>query len=216
MEPDFDKLVSNKIRHAEQRLVSWNKQNVWQKVQSETNATRRSYYFHYAAAALILLLVYFGVQLIPSEVKRQVTDAKTISAQEETGPEKKSVAPEKSQNQLPEQTAQNLENNAAVPARKIPDSFRETSSSAQQQTKPVDAMIEPLVTEIEIQEEEFLLPENISVHEEKIRPIVGVITESYSEDVANVKPKKSLRKLESPEPVPWDNIPNALVFARKK
>ena len=71
MEPDFDKLVSNKIRHAEQRLVSWNKQTVWQKVQSETKATRRTYYFHYAAAAVILLLVYFGVQLIPNEESRR-------------------------------------------------------------------------------------------------------------------------------------------------
>jgi hypothetical protein len=216
MEPDFDKLVSNKIRHAEQRLVSWNKQNVWQKVQSETNATHRSYYFRYAAAALVLLLVYFGVQLIPKDERPKVTDAKMMSAQEATEPETKSVIPNKNQNNLSDQTAQNLENNAKVPARNIADSFRETSSSVQQTTKHVDAVIESVVTQPEIQEEEFLLPENVTFHEEKIKPIVGVITESYSEDVANVKRKKSLRKLESPEPVPWDNIPNALVFARKK
>jgi hypothetical protein len=215
MEPDFDKLVSNKIRHAEQRLMSWNKQAVWQKVQSETNATRSSYYLHYAAAAVILLLIYFGVQQIPNEVKPQITDEKSFSSQEVTGPEK-SVVPEKSQNELPEHTSQNLEDNATVSRKKIPNGFRKTTSLVQQQTKHGDAVIEPVVTEIEIQEEEFLLPENVTVHEEKIRPIVGVIIESYSEDVANVKRKKSLRKLESPEPVPWDNIPNALVFARKK
>lgn len=215
MEPDFDKLVSNKIRHTEQRPVSWNKQTVWQNVQSETNATRRSYYFHYAAAALILLSVYFGVQLIPNKVKPQVTDAKIMSAREATEPEKKSVIPEKSQNHSPYQTAQNSENNATVPAKEIPNTFRKTISLVQQETKDVDAVIEPVVTEIKIQEKEFLFPED-TVQEQKIRPIVGVITESYSEDVANVKQKKSLHKLESPEPVPWENFPNALVFARKK
>jgi hypothetical protein len=215
MEPDFDKLVSNKISHAEQRQVSWNKQSVWQKVQSETNATRRSYHFHYAAAALILLLVYFGVQLIPNEVKPQITDGKIMSTQEATEPEKKSVMPKESQNQLPEQTSQTLENNAAAHVKNIPKSFQETIS-LQQETKDVDAVIEPVVTDVELQGKEFIIPNNVAVHEEKIRPIVGVITESYSEDVASVKRKKSLRKLESPEPVPWDNIPNALVFARKK
>lgn len=212
MEPDFDKLVSNKIRDTEQGLVSWNKQIVWQKVQSETNATRRSYHLHYAAAALILLLVYFGVQLIPNEVKSPVTDATITSAQEATEPEKKSVIAEESQNHLPEQ---NPKNKTAVQAREIPNSFRKTTS-IQQKTKPIDAEIEPVVIDIEIQEKEFLLPLEDTVHEQKIRPIVGVITESYSEEVANVKRKKSLRKLESPEPVPWENITKALVFARKK
>jgi hypothetical protein len=216
MEPDFEKLVSNKIRHAEQRLTSWNKETVWQNVRSETKATRRSYYFHYAAAALILLLIYFGVQLIPNEVKPQVTDAKTISAREVTEPEKKSVVPEKSQNRLPDQPTQNSKNNATVPAKEIPNTFQKTIPLVQQETKDADAEIEPKVTEIKIQEEEFLFPAKDTVHETKIRPIVGVITESYSEDVANVKQKKSLHTLESPEPVPWKNFPNALVFARKK
>jgi hypothetical protein len=216
MEPDFDKLVSNKIRQAEKQLVSWNKQNVWQKVQSETNAERRSYYFHYAAAALILLLVCFGVQLILDDVKPQLTDAKKkISAREAIEPEKKSVIQEKTQKPLPDETAQNPENDAAVQARDIPNRLRKTVSSAKQETKDVDAGIEPVVTDIEIEDKEFLLPPEVTVHEEKIRPIVGVITESYSEDIANVKRKKSLRKLESPSPIPWENIPNALVFARK-
>lgn len=216
MEPDIDKLVSNKIRHAEQRLVSWNKQTVWEKVQSETKATRSHYYFHYAAAASILLLVYFGLQLMPDQVKPQVTDVKVLSAQEAAEPEKKSVLPKETQHHLPEQTAQTVENKAAVLANDIPNSGPKTISPTQQDTKGVDAAIEPVVTKIEIQAEELVLPENVTVHEEKIRPIVGVIIKSYTEDVANVKRKKSLRKLESPEPVPWDNIPNALVFARKK
>ena len=216
MEPDFDKLVSNKIRHTEQRLIQWNKQAVWAKVQSETNATSRSYYFYYFAAALILLLIYFGVQLMPSEVKPKVNDGRIISAQEAKEPEKKSVTPEKSQNQLPEQTVSKLENSATGQVKEIPNSFRKTISLVQPKPKHVDAMIERLVTDMEIQEKEFLLPVEVTVHEEKIRPIVGVITESYAEGVANVKQKKSLHKLKSPEPVPWENIPNALVFARKK
>ena len=216
MEPDFDKLVSNKIRHTEQRLIPWNKQAVWQKVQSETHAARRSYYFYYSAAALILLLIYFGVQLIPTEVKPRVNDAKIISAQEAKEPEKKSVIPEKIQHQLPDQAADNLKNSATVRARDISNSFRETTSLVQQKTTHRDAVIEAVVTDIEIQEEEFLIPLEVTVDEEKIRPIVGVITESYSEGFANVKQKKSLHKLKSPEPVPWENIPNALVFARKK
>ena len=216
MEPDFDKLVSNKIRHTEHRLTPWNKQAVWAKVQLETNVARRSYYFYYSAAALILLLIYFGVQLIPSKVKPQVNDASMISAQKAKEPEKKSVIPEKSRNQLPDQTASDLENNATVRARDIPNSFRKTTSLVQQKPTHVDAVIEPVVTDIEIQEKEFLLPVEVTVYEEKIRPIVGVITESYSEGVANVKQKKSLHKLKSPQPVPWENIPNALVFARKK
>lgn len=216
MEPDFDKLVSSKIRHAEEQPVSWNKQSVWQKVQSETKPERRHNYFHYAAAALILLFVYFGVQLIPNEVKPQVTEAKIRSAQEATEPGKKSVIPQENQNHLPDQTAQNLENKAMVPARKIPNRIRENSSSVQQKTNPVDAVIEPVVAEIEIHDIEFQLPPEVTVREQKIRPIVGIIIESHSEDVANVKRKKSLRKLEASEPVPWENIPNALVFARKK
>ncbi len=212
MEPDYDKLVSNKIRHAEQRPVSWNKQTVWQNVQSETNATRSYHYFYYAAAAVILVLVYFGVQLMPDEVKPQVNDAKIMSAQESIELEKKSIVPEESQNNLPEQTDQNLKIDATVPRK----SFRKTVSSTHQQLKPVDAVIEPLVAQIEIQEEEFLVPENVTIRKKKIRPIVGVIIESYSEDVANVKRKKPLRRLESAVPVPWDNVPNALVFARKK
>lgn len=216
MEPDFDKLVSNKIRHAEQGPVAWSKQTVWQKVQSETNTARSHHYFHYAAAALILLLVYFGVQLIPNEVKPQLTDVKIRSAREAIEPEKKSVIPQESQNHLPDQTTQNLENKAKVPPKNIPNRFRETSLPVQRKTKPADAVIEPVITDIEIHDIEFQLPHEVTVHEQKIRPIVGVITGSRSVDIANVKRKKSLRKLESPEPIPWENIPNALVFARKK
>jgi hypothetical protein len=216
MEPDFDKLVSNNIRHTEQRLIQWNKQAVWAKVQLERNVAKRSYYFYYSAAAVILLLIYFGVQLIPSEVKPQVNDARIISGQKAKEPEKKSVIREKSPNQLPDQTVSHLENSATVRASDIPNSFRKTTSLVQQKPKHVDALIEPVVTDIEIQEKEFLLPVEVTVHEEKIRPIVGVITESHSEGVANVKQKKSLHKLKSSEPVPWENIPNALVFARKK
>jgi hypothetical protein len=216
MEPDFDKLVSNKIRHTEKRLVSWNKQTVWEKVQSETNAPRRTYYFYYSAAAVILLLIYFGVQVISNEVKPQVTDAKIISAQEAREPEKKSVIPQEDKNQLSDQTAQNLEDRGMVHSRDIPNSLQKPTSSVQEKTSHVDAVIEPLVIDIEIQEKEFLVPVEVTVPEKKIRPIVGVIAESYSEGVANVKQKKSLHKLKSPEPVPWENIPNALVFARKK
>ena len=215
MEPDFDKLVSNKIHDTEQRLVSWNKQLVWQNVQSETNVTHRSY-FYYGAAALILLLVYFGVQHLQNEVKPQTTDAMIMSAREATEPEKKSVIPEESLKSLSNQAAQNPENKAAIPLKETLNNTRKTTSPAQQEIKDVDAVIEPIVTDIEIAEKEFLLPPVVTVHEEKIRPIVGVITESYAEDISNVKRKKSLRKLESPEPVPWENIPSALVFARKK
>ena len=108
-----------------------------------------------------------------------------------------------------------MENKAEGPRKKISKGVRKTTSLVQQQTTDVVAVIEPVAAD-QIQVIEFLLPVEAIVHDEKIRPIVGVITESYSEDVANVKRKKSLRKLESPELVPWENMPNALVFARKK
>lgn len=215
MEPDFDKLVADKIRQTEQRLVSWNKQTVWQKVQSETNVKRRYDYFYYVAAALILLLVYFGVQLIPNGVKPQVTDATIMSGRGATQPEKKTVLPEKNQNPIPDQPAQDPKNNATVPSTENPKTIEKTSFVLRA-TKDADAVIEPVVTDIKIQEEEFLLPEEVSVHEQKIRPIVGVINESYSGDIATEKRKRLLRKLQSPGPTPWENPPNALVFARKK
>jgi len=216
MEPDFDKLVSNKIRQTEQRLVSWNKQTVWRNVQSATDETRRYDYFRYIAAAVILLSIYFGTHLIPNGVKPQLTDANIKSGREATAPEKKSVIPEKNQNPLPDQTAQDPKDNATVPATEIPKGIFETTSLVSREMEDVDAVIEPIVMDIIIQEEEFLLPDEVSVHKQKIRPIVGVIDESYSAEVATVKRKRSLRKLQPPENIPWENPPNALVFARKK
>lgn len=217
MEPDFDKMVSNKIRQTEQQPVSWNKQAVWQKLQSETNATRH-HYFYYVAAAMILLLIYFAVGPIPNEIKPQVTDAKVKSGQEATASERL-VVPEKNQNLAPDPPVNDRENtttNAAVT--EITNNTREVTKPAQHETKNVDAdaVIEPLLTDIKIRAEEFLLPEEMMVPEQKIRPIVGVITESYSENVANVKQKKPLRKLASPDPVPWEDPANALVFAVRK
>lgn len=215
MEPDFDRMVSNKIRQTEQQPVSWNKQAVWQKLQSETNATQH-YYYYYVAAAMILLLIYFVVAPIPNEIKPHVTDAKVKSGQEATAPER-SVLPEKKRGVTPHPPVNGRKNTTTGAAvAEITNHTRKVIKPAQHEPKNVDAVIEPALTDIEIRAEEFLLPEEMTVPEQKIRPIVGVIVKSYSEDVANVKQKKPLRKLASPDPVPWEDPTNALVFAVRK
>lgn len=216
MEPDFDSILSKKIRQTEQQHVTWNKKMVWRNLQSETDATRHYHYFYYADAAMILLLIYFAFGLIPNDIKPQVTDAKAKSGQEATRSER-SVVPEENQDYALDPTVNHLENTATRPVAKIPNNLLETTKAIRHETKGVDAVTELALADIKIRAEEFLLPEVVTAsEEEKIRPIVGVITESYPGNVANVKQKKSLRKLEPTVPGPWEDPRNALVFVVRK
>jgi hypothetical protein len=72
------------------------------------------------------------------------------------------------------------------------------------------------MNDIKIQKEEPVATEEATIPEQKIRPIVGVITGSSSENVVTVKRKKRLHKLKSPDPMPWEDPGTALVFAVRK
>ena len=214
MEPDFDRILSKKIRQAEQRPVSWNKQVVWQNVRMETGTGRRYHFFYYVAAAMISLLIYFGVESIPNKMESQVTDARIKSnptLDESSNP----IVLEKKQDHKPDPTVRIPDNTAMVPVTKIPDSSRDTTQPAQSDIQFIDATAEP-VADIQIPVEDLLLAEEVTVPEQKIRPVVGIITESHSEPAANVKRKKRLRKLEPSDQTPWENPGNALVFAMRK
>ncbi len=215
MEPDFDKLASNKIREAELKVTPWNKEAVWQNVMSETRRSDRSYFFQYSAAAAVLLLFLFGVQQIANDKKSRYADVNKSSHQQITEPQKKVIELD---------TCDNIINKIVQPGEKkevaslieIQQNISVEIFSVNHDEKAAGPIIEPIVADFELNEEEFLLPETDTIREQKIRPIVGVITKSHFEQVAKVKRKKSLHKLESLEPVPWENVPNALVFARKK
>jgi len=214
MEPDFDKLASKKIRQAELRPISWNKERVWQNVMSETKQNRQNYYVHYSAAAAVLLLLLFGLHQFQNNIQAQLTDVNKKPKQQNSESQKKSVAPETSENNIADKI--DLPVAKIAPIAKIKQHMSKNILSVEPEERVVSPIDEPVVTDLEIKEEEFLLPEEETIHEPKVRPIVGIITESYPGDVAKTKRKKSLHKLESLEPVPWESVPNALVFARKK
>ena len=216
MEPDLDKIASTKIRQAELRPTRWNKEAVWQNVMSETGQTRRNYPFNYSAAAVVLLLLLFGVHQFKNDRETQFTHVNNKSQEQRSGPRKKSVQPEMTDNNMTGAIDPRAENNEPGTMMKIRQHVSNNVSSMEREEQAVNPIVEPIIADLEITEEEFLLPEEETIQEQKIRPIVGIITESYSGDVAKVKRKKSLHKLESLEPVPWESVPNALVFARKK
>ena len=215
MEPDLDKIASTKIRQAELRPTRWNKETVWQNVVSETSQTRRNYYFHYSAAAVVLLLLLFGVHQLKNERETQFTNVNSKSPERRSGSQKKSFQPGMTENNMTGAIDSPTENNEIGLVMKSRQHVS-NNSSVEREEQTVKPIVEPIIADLEITEEEFLLPEEKTTQQQKIRPIVGVITESYAVDIAKVKRKRSLHKLESLEPVPWEGVSNAIVFARKK
>lgn len=222
MEPDLDKILSNKIRQTEQQPVSWNKQGVWQNVQSQTSATRHPYFFYSTAAAIILLLIYFAVELTPGEINPLANDT-VITPGQETTKSAEPFVPEKNPDPVPDPKTNDRKSTPSSPVAEGTATTMKSTQSVQRETRDIDAVIEPVLADIEIdadleikEEGQLSLREEIRVPEKKIRPIVGVITESYPENVANAKRKKPLRKLKSSDPMPWEDPANALVFVVKK
>ena len=218
MEPDLDRILSKKIREAEQRPVSWNKQEVWKIVLSQTG-TRPPYRFsYYVAAAMVPLLIYFAVQPTKNEIRltvadEQVADEKGKSKITPTEPEK--TVEEKKLDHLSEPVARATDSTPMIAITDTAPTSRDTTQRVQSQRQTTDAIPEP-VTNNQIFEDDYLLVDAVTVPEQKIKPIVGVITESYSEDMANVKRKKRLRKLKPSDQTPWEDPKNALVFAMRK
>lgn len=215
MEPDLDKLASTKIRQAELRPTPWNKETVWQNVMSETSQTRRNY-FRYSAAAAVLLLLLLGLHQIHKDREAQFTNVNSKSQEQRNEPQQKTVPQGMPDNNMTGMIDPPAENNEIGSVMKIRQHVSNNVSSLEREDQTVKPIVEPIIADLEITEEEFLLPEEETIQEQKIRPIVGVITESYAVDVAKVKRKKSLHKLESLEPVPWEGVSNAIVFATKK
>lgn len=216
MEPDFDKLSLKKIRQAELRITPWNKESVWQNVMKETRGRRHNHYFHYAAAAAVLFSIFFGVLEVQNEIEPQLTELSNRSDQQSNNSQKKSVVPGSKENSVHDKIDAPTETNKTLRAMKIRQHLSNDISSVKPEEQLTKIKNEPIVKDLDFSEDEFLLPDDVTIHEEKIRPIVGVITEVYSGEVVKAKRKKSLHKLESVEPVPWESVPKALVFARKK
>ena len=145
-----------------------------------------------------------------------IADVKLASPKGEPKPGTESATQLKNHSASKEPVEEKLKNDASVPAKKIPKSIQRPNLSASSKSKAVDGEMIAVVTDTTINENNFPLTDKVMIHEQKIRPIVGVITEASSVDVTKVRRKKSLRKLDSPESPPWQNTPNALVFARKK
>ena len=216
MEPDFDKIISNKVRQAEQQPVSWNKHAVWHNLQSQTSATRHYFIFYYVAAAIIPLIIYFGAGLNSGENKPQEDDAEVKSGAEATELEAP-VLTEENPPKAPVPAVKNREQTTQTTlAAETTDQTVKTVGTEKHETEDEETAIQPVLADIKIQEQEFPLRAEVTAPEQKIRPIVGVIIESDSENVVDAKQKKTLRKLESSSPVPWEDPANVLVFVVRK
>lgn len=211
MEPDFDRILSRKIRETEQRPVSWNKQDVWRSLQAEAGTGRRNFYFYYVAAAAISLLVYFAIEPIAHEVKPPFTDVKTppqIQPDELTTP----VTAGKKHDRASEPVLVDPDNTKVAVVIEKPDTNGNIAQPTQSELPDMVPIAEP-VSELQIPVENREIAETLTVPEQKIRPVVGIITESYPDNLANAKRKKRLRKLKPSDPMPWEDPNNALVFA---
>ncbi|MDQ2656207.1 MAG: hypothetical protein M3Y60_02215 [Bacteroidota bacterium] len=214
MEPDVDKIVSNKIRETELRPVQWNKQEVWRKVQSETGAKRPYYAVYFAAAALVLLLIYFNLQMLPKEMERQSATAEVKQNGDAAEPTTSPI-PSTKGNDAPDPVV-NRETIATVREPNTRNRPRKASEQSEPKTDKPDPDLEPVVTDIEIQKAETAVVEEVAIQERKIKPVVGIIIEFPEKNIASVKRKKRLRKLNSPDPQPWVDPGTALVFAVRK
>ena len=233
MEPDYDKILSNKIRETEQQPILWNKQGVWQKLQPEKTQGWHYNALYYTSAAVVLLLMYVvAIRPIHNEIDLSAGDAKI--REEERSVQPITSAPlEKNGNHSPNPAVDKPNDIVAGSLTELGDNGLKNSGSAQHQRRPVDPTIEPVLADRNIQEElplqeevssqekvslqeEVHLPEEVTTKEQKIRPIVGVIVESDLTLVAKTKRKKSLRKLESSGTVPWEDPESPLVFMVRK
>jgi hypothetical protein len=218
MEPDLDRILSKKIREAEQRPVSWNKQDVWRNVLSQTGTRPHYRYLYYVAAAMVPLLIYFAVlptkvEITPTVADKLVSDEKGKSRVTPTEPENTVV--EKKQDHISEPAARATDSTPMIAITDTRPMSPDTTQRVQAEKQTTDVIPEP-VTNNQISEDAYLLVDAVTVPEQKIKPIVGIITESYSEDIANVKRNKRLRKLKPSEETPWEDPKNALVFAMRK
>ncbi len=212
MEPDFDKIVSNKIRQTELSPVQWNKENVWLAVKSKTDAKRSYYSIYFAAAAIILLLIYFDSGVAPTHPDPPKITSKVKPTQEETASRHTSEKREPLGNAIADKT----EAAATVSTRGHHNRVVEKLAPIEETTNELRPVIEPVTTVVESEKEEPQLTQEVAKQEEKIRPVVGVIVHPYPEPVASAKRKKRLRKLQSEDPAPWVDPGNAFVFAMQK
>ena len=214
MEPDIDKILSHRIRHTELRPVAWNKRAVWRKVESETNPNRRSFIFYYAAAAMVSLLIYVAVEQIPNEKTPQVAVTESMPRQKartSEGP----VMPMHSQKKASAPVTAKRNFTRTAPKKKVPITGN-SPASPQLKMPTADFAAQSVSPDIQLPEEIALALEQIEIPAQRIRPVVGIIGDSNSQNIADVKRKKRLRKLEPSPAVPWEDPGNALVFAVRK
>lgn len=217
MEPDFEKLITKKVRQAEKLSVQWNKRHVWERLDLELNTRRKPAVFRYGAAAAIALLTYVGFQILYYEdsdtsvatmVRHQPSHT---AAEKQESPVKETKAADK---KVQHQASNKL---ALLPGQTL------RSDKIQKQTEPVletELNIASSYTEIVVEEDLITRSEDLPSIDRVIRPIVGIILPApINNNVSKTKrkrPKKVLRLLESEDPVPWESSSNAVVFARRK
>lgn len=212
MEPDFDRIVANKIRQTELRPVQWKKESVWLAVKSKTDAKPSHYAIYFAAAAIVLLLIYFGAGVAPTHLDPPKTTSEVKPKQEVA------TSPHTSEKREPlgNAIADKTEAAATVSTRGHHHRVVEKLAPIEETTNELRPVIEPVTAAVESEKEEPQLTQEVAKQEEKIRPVVGVIVHPYSEPVASAKRKKRLRKLQSEDPAPWVDPGNAFVFAMQK
>ncbi len=215
MEPDKDELLSHRILRVEREPVSWNKEEVWRRINDEIQPARSRWYYVAAAATILLMLgSYFTVDNAAKIVREQEViigyqpESKEVTSEpSEVGqplPLQRSVTPNKRERK----TQQALpENNLS----EIREAAIDIGTVKQQKNEGIDSTSlsrQPIVAETETQEQA----------EERIRPVIGVIySNTPAPAMANNKRRKKLYKLDQHETESWTPpLSNTLILARKK
>lgn len=76
---DFEKIISHKIRMAEQVPIPWQKDRVWQNIEWKSSKSR-SLYFYYAAASIIIastLTAYFLIKTVHEQSNLRIQSLET-------------------------------------------------------------------------------------------------------------------------------------------
>ncbi len=209
MEPDFNNLLAKKIRSVEQQRISWNKSEVWLKINDQITPVKKTYTLYYYAAAVLFLLLFNAYQLENEQTvllnKFSSYETSTTQVPEilTAGNEADLVSSKKIISSTPSMHHVKPENNLALSS--------------------VDLQHLPHQEYLEVNQEEVTparqteLTTSTEVAKEKIIPIVGVIGLSDPREiVSQAKRKKLFRKLETPEKEYVDRLNNTIIIARSK
>jgi hypothetical protein len=210
MEPDVNTMITQKIRTLEREPVSWNKAEVWLKVQEQISTVRKSYWKYYAAATVIFFL-FCNVYTLQQDHTIPVVAVNRNGKQAEMRTEKNPVVSE----------SERAKKTATKP---MHSQVKKAASENQFVVLTVDLSGQKPLNETEVTKVEVELHgENPpvgsieTVTEERIMPVVGVIR-LPDKNYAETRPgrKKLFHKLEPSETVFDDSFKNTIITARIK